>query len=252
MLIILLLIYLLFPCQIFAIPSVVINSVPDVITAGTTFPVSFTVNEASSSSTYYYKFFGGVDNDVYKITNNQDLSYSSGWSNFPQIILNPSSQNIFNGYAFIKPEVETSTLNLKIRIALSTDTNTKLGATSPVFLIDVVAIPPTLVPTPTDFPKPTNTPNPTNTPTIIPTKIPTLTKTPTSTPTETPEISPLYQGEMLEGQGVFDPILTPTLIPVLGVTINSNKKNYLPLIFICLGALFLLTPLIIAKIKHEK
>ena len=142
MLILLLLLFLLFPCQIFATPSVLINSVPDVITAGTTFPISFTVNEASSSASYYYKFFGGVGNDVYKITNNSDLSYSSSWSNFPQIILNPISENIFSGYAFIKSDVETGTLNLKIRIALTTDTSTKLGATSPAFSIEVVAVPP--------------------------------------------------------------------------------------------------------------
>lgn len=61
-----------------------------------------------------------------------------------------------------------------------------------------------------------------------------------------------------------DPLLTdlsdqntPTQEPnpntesVLGTTTTIKKNNYLPLVFICLGALFLLTPLIIAKIKHE-
>lgn len=116
MLILLLLLFLFFDHQIFAVPVVTINSVPDVVTAGTTFPISFTVNEASNSASYYYKFFGGIDNDVYKITNNSDLSYNSSWSNFPQITLNPVSSNNFNGFAFVKTDVDTGTLNLKIKL----------------------------------------------------------------------------------------------------------------------------------------
>lgn len=247
----------MFPCKIFAAPSVVINSVPDVITAGTTFPISFTVNEASSSASYYYKFFGGVDNDVYKITNNSDLSYSSSWSNFPQIILNPTSENIFNGYAFIKPDVQTGTLNLKIRIALTTDTSTKLGATSPAFSIEVVAVPP---PTSTPTPNPTNVPTPTNIPTPTPTKIPTLTPTLTPTKIPTPTLTPIPIEATISA--VLEPIeITESPIITLIATSNqiisdstkgaknTTKKTFLPLIFIILGGVLLLTPLIISKIK---
>lgn len=50
------------------------------------------------------------------------------------------------------------------------------------------------------------------------------------------------------------PISTPTLASesgsVLGATDTANKKSFLPLILICSGGLFLLTPLIIAKIKN--
>lgn len=230
---------------VFAAPSVTINSVPDVITAGTTFPISFTVNEASSSASYYYKFFGGVDTDVYKIINNSDLSYSSNWVNFPQITLDSNSSNIFNGYAFIKPEVNTGILNLKIRVALITDpTNTKLGATSPSFSIDVAAAPP---PTETPVPTPTSVPSPT------PTKAPTPTKTLTPTKIPTPSLTTIPIISSTISVSIDAPISTSTPTSesesVLGTT-TTTKKSFLPLALICLGGLLLLTPLIIAKIKH--
>ena len=97
---------LIFNRPVWALPSITINSAPDVITAGDTFPVTFTINEASSSASYFYKFFGGVDNDVYKITNGSNLSYTSGWSDFPQITLDSGSSNVFTGIAFIKSDVD--------------------------------------------------------------------------------------------------------------------------------------------------
>ena len=244
MLVLLLILFLISSRPIFAVPVVTINSVPDVITAGTTFPVSFTVNEASNSASYYYKFFGGVDTSVYKITNSSDLSYTSGWSDFPQITLNPASSNIFNGYAFVKSDTETGTLNLKIKIALVTDTNTKFGATSPIFPIEVVAAPP-----------PTSTPtlSPTSAPTSTPTKIPTPTKIITPTKTITPTKIATPSAVTPTDFVVSTPANTPTPVSdsesVLGAT-TAKKKSFIPLIFICLGGLFLLTPLIIARIKH--
>jgi hypothetical protein len=238
----LLLFCLFFVKPVFASPSVTINSAPDVVTAGTSFPVSFTVVEASSSASYYYKFFGGIDNDVYKITNSSDLSYSSSWSNFPQITLNPSSTNIFNGLAFVKADATAGTFNLKIKLALTSDTNSKYGATSPTFLIEIAPAP-SFIPTPTATPTSINTPTSTKTPTPI--KTPTTSKNPTITPESTlvPTSIPA------EIQNQTDEISTTPTPEVLGVT--TSPKKYLPLIFICLGAILLLTPLIIAKIKHD-
>lgn len=114
---------------------------------------------------------------------------------------------------------------------------------------------PTATPTPTPTaapsPTPTLTPTQTPTPTITPTKIPTVTPTPTDEPIPTAAIEPIDTTNT-----PTEEILTPTItqIPaqelILGET-TTSKKNPLPLIFICIGALFLLTPLIIAKIKHE-
>ena len=129
---------------------------------------------------------------------------------------------------------------------------------------------PTETPTPTLTPTITPTRTPTSTPTISPTKTPTLTptltptQTPTVTPTKIPTVTPTPTDEPIP-TAVIEPINTttlteatpiPTIAPtsaqelILGET-TTSKKNPLPLIFICIGALFLLTPLIIAKIKHE-
>ena len=247
---------MLFPSKIFAVPTVIINSAPDVITAGTTFPVTFTINEASSSASYAYKFFGGIDSDVYKITNGPEFSYNKTWASFPQITLNSGTSNIFTGYAFINPDVITSIFNLKIKIALTA--NTSISVTSPSFSLDVVAAPPT--PTPTLSPTPTLTPTKTPTSTPIPTIKPTATPTidlNKYTPSPNASISAILEPtEIIEDISPTEEIIaTPTTetAQVLGET--TSKKNILPLIFICLGGLFLLTPLIIAKIKskpHEK
>ena len=117
------------------------------------------------------------------------------------------------------------------------------------------------IPTSTSVPTPTiiKTPTPTKTSTPTPTKTPTSTPTPTPTPTKTPTGNSALQNtptsisatESAILVSTETPVSTPTSIPeVLGTT-TTNKKNYFPLIFICLGGLFLLTPLIIAKIKHE-
>ncbi|MDD2482911.1 MAG: lamin tail domain-containing protein [Candidatus Shapirobacteria bacterium] len=118
------------------------------------------------------------------------------------------------------------------------------------------------IPTATFAPLPTMTSTPTPIPTIIPTptsiltttKTPTPTKTPSLTPTETvtPFSTPPEEVILtnLSDQNTPTENPTPTSNSVLGVT-KTNNKNYLPLIFICLGAFFLLTPLILAKIKHE-
>jgi len=245
--------YVIFSRPVFATPSVTINSVPDVITAGDIFPVTFTVIEASSSASYYYKFFGGVDTDVYKITNSSNLSYTSGWSDFPQITLSIGSSNVFNGVAFIKSDVDTNTLNLKIKIASTT--NTKINVTSPSFPIDVVALPP---PTSTPTPNPTTAPTPTNIPTTKPTATKTPIPTPTlaeSTPTSTPVLTiiPTEIGN-LKSEILITPTNTLSASPsgkVLGTNTKSSPNNFVSLIFIVLGGSLLLTPLIASKIFKQ-
>ena len=248
MLFLIIIFYVIFSQSIFATPLVTINSVPDVVTAGDTFPITFTITEASSSASYYYKFFGGVDTDVYKITNNSNLSYTSGWSDFPQITLDPTNPNIFNGLAFVKSDVDTNTLNLKIKIASTT--NTKISVTSPSFSIDVVALPP---PTSTPTPNPTTVPTPTN----IPTPKPTAIKTPTPTIySELAESTPTIIGEIdsIDSSILISPTHTPFASPsgkVLGTNTKSSPKNFISLIFIVLGGSLLLTPLIASKIFKQ-
>jgi len=137
---------------------------------------------------------------------------------------------------------------------LSYPTPTPTSTPTPILTsTPIPTLTPELTSTQTPTPTPTKTPIPTKT--LTPTKSPTPTKTPTPiktiTPTKTLTPTSTLAIESAILVSTQTPTLTPTSVPeVLGTTV-SNKKNYLPLIFICLGGLFLLTPLIIAKIKNE-
>jgi hypothetical protein len=105
---------------------------------------------------------------------------------------------------------------------------------------------------------PTSTPTSTNTPT--PTKKPTptidLNKYPTTTP-PVPVIEPTGTDEEMQILGESANIEETTLEPTSNLKLEDNNKktksnNILPGIFIGVGGLMLLTPLIIAKLKHEK
>lgn len=254
MLILLLLFFLIFPSKLLAAPTIIINPISDVITAGTTFPIIFTINEASSSASYYYKFFGGIGTDVYTIKSDSALSYNSSWTNFPQITLNPNTSNIFNAYAYVNPDAITGNYNFKLKIALIS--NTGIGFTSPSVTLDIAAVPPTPIPTSTPIPTATNTPTPTNTPTTTPTIKPTATPTidlNKYTPSAEATASVILEPTIITNTPT-EKILTNTPTPNSGSILGEDtktKQNFLPLIFICLGAIFLLAPLIIAKIKPK-
>jgi hypothetical protein len=142
---------------------------------------------------------------------------------------------------------------------------------------------PTSTPTITPVPTATNTPGPTSTPTATKTPTPANTSTPTKTPTPnktntptktlTPTKIPTLPAVVLTEAGptvtdiLFDDsILTPSPShePILGITdiikptptpkpkfsfFKKISPNFLPTLFIVLGGLMLLTPLIISKIK---
>jgi len=230
----------------FASPSVIINSTPDVVTAGTTFPVTYTITEtATNSASYYYKFFGGIDTDVYKITTNSDLSYTSSWANFPQINTN-SISNSFTGFGFVKSDASTGTYNLKIKIALIS--NTGSGVTSPPFPLEIVAAPPT--------PTPTSAPTFTPTPTSTPTKIPTPTKSPTATTVPSIDLNKYDSSESSNIPISIEP--TPVVEGISDQISTSESKNnsktkinFLPIILIIIGGGLLITPVIINKIKDN-
>jgi hypothetical protein len=187
---------------------------------------------------------------LYDISNSliDRLSYSKG-----QLNLNPRSDNTC---------VPNPT-------PLPTSIPTPIPTATPIPLPTI-----TPLPTPTNTPHPTNTPIPTNTPTHIPTltptptvtSVPTFTPIPTIKPTITPTIDLNQYNSSDEStiSAIFEPssvinsvteeitldTVTPTSEPILGET-TTTKRNFLPLIFICLGGIFLLAPLIIAKIKSK-
>jgi len=246
-LIILLLIFLLFPHQTFAAPIVSIVDFPETVIAGNIFNVTFSISSVTPGMIYHYKVVGDGNSEILTQPN---TSCAGNYELCENINIATDSANIATASG--KLNLVSGIYNLKIRIAQG-DKHTSTYNSDIVSLNSVLPTPtPTLIPTntpaptntpiPTNTPAPTNTPSPTNTPTIIPTKILTPTSTPIENIVPTPDQN--ISSELIENS-------TPTPESVLGVTANSDKKNYLPLIFICLGALFLLTPLIIAKIKHE-
>lgn len=139
---------------------------------------------------------------------------------------------------------------------------------------------PTNTPSPTNIPTPTNTPTITNTPTPTSTATPTLTPTlsPTKTPTSTPTISKtptptedwgLYSHEDEPSPSVIEEDLSPNsnndsilgtsdlISPTPIITQSPQKQNksvqnILPILFISIGGILLLTPLIISKFNREK
>ena len=246
---------MIFPCQIFAAPTISIVDFPESIVAGNIFNVTFSVSNATAGLTYHYKVVGDGNSEILTQPN---TSCASNYDTCENINIASDSASIATASA--KMNMVSGIYNLKIRIAQS-DKHTSTYNSDIVSITSILPSPtPTIAPTNTPFP--TSTPLPTNTPTPTPT--PTPTKTPTPTPTEapTPTITPtetivpfLTSTEEpspldLSDQNTPTENLNPTSSSVLGAT-KSNNKNYLPLIFICLGALFLLTPLIIARIKHE-
>lgn len=239
---------MIFPLKIFAAPTVSIIDFPENIIAGNIFKVTFSISSATSGLIYHYKVVGDGNSEIITQPN---TSCASDYNTCEDINIATSSANIATASA--KLNLVSGIYNLKIRIAQSdkhtTTYNSDIVSLTSILPTPIPTIAPTNTPIPTNIPTPTGTPNPTSTPTITPTKTPTLTPSPTSTPTENVTPTTIDQNQNIQNTLSENP--TPTLEPILGVITNSNKKNYLPLILICLGALFLLTPLIIAKIKHE-
>jgi len=131
------------------------------------------------------------------------------------------------------------------------------GQTNGLLVTDSCPVP---TPTPTPTPRPTNIPTPTPTPTSKPTPIPTPTpKLPSPTPkpssptpkmpTATPSVSASnenYESLVLSASSVSELTVTPALTPtenmsqVLGESTNK-PNNFLPFIFIGLGAILVVT-----------
>lgn len=244
MLIILLLYFLLFPPKIFAAPIVSIIDFPESIIAGNNFNVTFSISTAIPGSIYHYKIVGDGNSEFLTQPN---TSCASDYNTCENINIATESANIATASA--KLNLISGTYSLKIRIAQSEKHTTTYNSD----IVSLISILPTPIP-PTPTPIPTNTPNPT--PTSSPTSIPTPTListpniTPTTKPTPTEIITPTPIIEIPTEIPTDIPISTPTFGTVLGES-TSPKKNFIPLIFICLGGIFLLAPLIITKIKSN-
>ncbi len=248
MLILLIILFFTFNYPVFAAPTVSIVDFPETVTADQVFNVTFSISSATSGLIYHYKIVGDGNTEILTQPN---TSCAGNYESCESLNIATSSANIATASA--KMNMVSGIYNLKIRIAQS-DKHTLTYNSDIVSVTSILPSPtptPTPTPTATPTPNPTNTPIPTNTSTPPPTKIPTLTSTNTPTPTPTEIINNMY------GQTDVSVLILNTPTPeILGIS-NSNpdipkpKKNFIPLIFICLGGIFLLAPLIIAKIKSN-
>ena len=253
------------PKPVSATSNLKITVAPTNLTAGTTFPVQFVIENSTPNISYHYKFFGGVGDVKTQIQTSTNLTYTTSWEEFPIFTSDTTGNGIINTYAYIKSDSVSGIYNLFVKV-VKADDHDSLNDTSDSYIItNVVAIPtPTVTPTltPTTIPTPTLTP--TLTPTPSPTKTPTPTPTKILTPTPIPDLNLYTTSDQASVSAILDPIeeVTPTIEETPIPTTNQNqtsvlgddttKKNFLPLIFICLGGVFLLTPLIATKIKIKK
>lgn len=104
---------------------------------------------------------------------------------------------------------------------------------------------PTITPTPSS--PPTSTPTPTVRPTAKPTLKPSITPSPTLEPPLTPVNDPLPS--LRDDPPSVTPDPEPASSPAVLSASTSSSTNYLPFIFIVLGGLLLIIPVIISKIK---
>lgn len=213
-----------------AAPSVVVNNPQSVAVIGDSIVLDIVLNDFTPSSEYYAKFRIGSTtsslNDGETFNNSSWYSDSSGYSNFPKVILNASGSASFQLTGRAKVSLAQQGLNLfKIRMALVSNTSNQED--SQAYSITLSPAPtstptptsaPTPVNTPTQAPTPTNTPTPTKTPTPTPSKTPTLSPSKTPTPTlrpsptktETPTLEATSAGEVLSLSDSLSPMPTAT------------------------------------------
>jgi len=122
---------------------------------------------------------------------------------------------------------------------------------------------PTITPTPSPTGLPTATPGPAATPTITPTPYPTATPIPSLAPIPTdapeptaiieptPDISPSILGDTIDDQSGIGDLVFPTPTPKLSPVAKSfTSPTLLAVIFISLGGILLLIPVVMIKLRQ--
>jgi hypothetical protein len=267
-LVLLLLFFLIFTKQIFAQtvdPSITTINTPTPIIILNPSNNIFITEISPTSDTEWTEIYNANDSQVQLIK--WKIQTETTTRNIPDnTIINPKSYYIFNSTNFLSDAISKTVKIIdqnsnQIDITMSYPANLDNGLSwskqsdnswcqsypSANKSNNNCYIPPTS----------TSTPTPTDAPTSTPTKTPTATKTSTPTKTTTPtkiltptSISATDSAILVATETPFPTSISTPTPEVLGAT-TTNKKNLLPLIFICIGGVFLLTPLIIAKIKNE-
>lgn len=233
-------------------PVVVINNISDNSVVGDNFSVDFSLSNAQIGSSFYYKIFGGIGestSSVQTFYNSNYLSYTSSWTDFPVLVVGDTNPILVNANSRINNSA--GVYNIRIRVAKVSNTSSKYD--SEPKSIDIIAPTSTPTPNPTSTPIPTikSTPTPTKTPipTTIhtPTKIPPISMSklsPTSEITPTPEPSITPEPEILGAQTTSSEINIPE--------VSKPKNNKVGIIFIIIGGLLLLSPLLVTKLQQLK
>jgi hypothetical protein len=244
------------------------------------FRVNIRLETMDPNTTFFYKFYGGIGSSLTQIQTNSWLDYNSDWGDFPTITTDNDGNVYTITSAYIGPNNLPGEYNLYVMLAYEDYSSPPEYGSSP-YLINVsqLIVDPTETPVlPTDTPSPTITLTPTIIPTSIPTSIPTLIPTPTTssvsqnqvpTLTPTPTINMSIFGIMTEATPSATPTIDESLLsnpeasnstfieagsnPAIENEANktTKKHNFLPIIFISFGALFLIIPLIVSKIKFK-
>jgi len=240
--------FILFTKPAFAASPIVtiFEPLPTDIIAGDEFSITFNVNTININTSYHYKIVGDGNADI---STQPNTSCGSNYENCETLTI--GAEKIATATAKARLNTSTGTDNIKIRIAQAD----KHSSTFDSSFVTILSLLPTPTPTlrPTNPPTPTNTPIPTtikSIPTLRPTinNLPSKQATPSATTSETPTLSP---------EPTIEPTTEPTVTPqILGVATKSasksNPKSLIPSLLIGAGGILLLTPLILAKIKHVK
>ena len=267
----------IFSGQVFAAPTVVIDSLPAGGTVGVNFTVNFSVSNGDVGATYHYKAFGGIsnDSDIHTLSDTTEFTYTSLWSSLPFLTIGAGGTYI--GSLTAKAVGGAGTYNVKIRL----QDITPESAPKTIEMVSAPTSTPTPTPTATNTPTPTSvptstptpSPTPTLTPTITPTKTPTPTPSPTTAPAvattymsdttpvaiETPIIEPTPQfenpqtvsaaGDSGNTLGISD-LIKPSTTPTPKSAGFTLSPGIVSVMFIVIGGLLLFVPLIILKVQR--
>jgi len=245
------------------------------IIIGQTFPISALVETNIINRTFYYLFYGGIGNTTsYIQTRGEDgpiLSFTDDpydWENLPTFTTDMSGDwYLQTNNAFINPNTPSGSYSLYLKIFLpelySDDiSDSFVSEPQQITVIPYSSVTVTNTPVPTSTPtpiSPTNTPTPTLSPTIH-------NQAPTLTPTPTPNMK--IFGATTESSQSATPTSIESLIsnpeatssafvetgsnpPKIQPIFSSKKFNFIPLIILISGALFLIIPFLFLKINKK-
>ncbi|MFA5827929.1 MAG: lamin tail domain-containing protein [Candidatus Shapirobacteria bacterium] len=207
---------------------ITIDNISSSASLGSTFTIRFIVNHAKPNTDFYIKAYGGINDDNYCLETQNGSSwygFNSAWDNLPKFRSN--NDGYISNLLFVRSKTDKEIGNYKVKVKIR-DPETESEIKYITITKFVPSPTPTLVPTPTVEPTPTESFEE---------------PTPGPLPTDTPEAIP----DSVNILGLSDAKgLSPTISPPQD---SKSKRGIIPVIFISVGAVFLLIPLLVSKIR---